>query len=62
MVCRIRENDVLRHVPVIFFTGQMPPANLITRQAVGPVACLPKPIDADLLENTVKLALRGART
>jgi two-component system, chemotaxis family, chemotaxis protein CheY len=62
MVRRIRENDVLRHVPVIFFTGQMPPANLITAQAVGPVACLAKPIDPEVLENSVKLALSGART
>jgi CheY-like chemotaxis protein len=61
MVRRIRENDVLRHVPVIFFTGQMPPANLITALAVGPVACLPKPIDPDLLKKSVQFALSGAR-
>jgi CheY-like chemotaxis protein len=60
MVRRIRENDALRHVPVIFFTGQVSPADLVAGQAVGSFAYLSKAIDPDLLENTVKLALSGA--
>jgi CheY-like chemotaxis protein len=57
MVRRIRENDALRRVPVIFLTGQMSPANVIAGLSVGTFAYLPKPTDSAVLEGKVKRAL-----
>jgi CheY-like chemotaxis protein len=57
MIRRIRENDALRRVPVIFLTGLMSPANVIAGLAVGTFAYLPKPPDRTVLENKVKRAL-----
>jgi DNA-binding response OmpR family regulator len=57
MVRRIRDNDALRRVPVIFLTGQASPANVIAGLAMGAFAYLQKPIDLDVLESKVKRAL-----
>ena len=57
MIRRIRENDALRRVPVIFLTGQMSPASVIAGLAVGTFAYLPKPPDRNVLENKVKRVL-----
>jgi CheY-like chemotaxis protein len=60
MVRRLRENHELRHVPIIFLTGQMSLAKLIAVPSVGSFAYLPKPTDADVLEKKVEEALIGA--
>ncbi|HEV3192918.1 MAG TPA: response regulator [Polyangiaceae bacterium] len=57
MVRRIRENQALRQVPIIFLTGRMSPASLIEGMAVSPFAYLPKSGDPQVLENKVKDAL-----
>jgi CheY-like chemotaxis protein len=59
MVRRIRENQVLREVPIIFLTGRMSPASLIEGMAVTPFAYLPKSGDPAVLEEKVKYALQG---
>jgi DNA-binding response OmpR family regulator len=57
MVRRIRESDGLRHVPVIFLTGQMSPESVIAGLSVGTFAYLPKTSAPALLESKVKRAL-----
>jgi CheY-like chemotaxis protein len=57
MVRRIRENDALRRVPVIFVTGQMSPENFVAGLSVDSFAYLAKPIELDVLERKVKSAL-----
>jgi two-component system chemotaxis response regulator CheY len=57
MVRRIRENDALRRVPVIFLTGQTSPAALIEGLSLGVSAYLTKPTDAETLERNVNRAL-----
>lgn len=57
MVRRIRENSVLRQVPVIFLSGRMSPASIIEGMAVSPFAYLPKSGDPHVLEEKVKDAL-----
>jgi two-component system alkaline phosphatase synthesis response regulator PhoP len=60
MVRRIRENRVLRRVPIIFLTGQMSPSSVISGLSVGSFAYLPKPADGGVLAMKVKHALIGA--
>jgi two-component system sensor histidine kinase ChiS len=57
MVRRIRESGALRHVPVIFLSAQMSPANVIAGLSVGAFAYLQKPTGLEMLENKVKRAL-----
>ncbi len=57
MVRRIRESHELRRVPVIFFTGQMSPADVIEGLSVGTFAYLSKTTAPSVLENKVKRAL-----
>jgi two-component system chemotaxis response regulator CheY len=57
MVRRIRENDALRGVPVIFLTGQTSRARLVEGLSVGAFAYLTKPTDPETLEKNVKSAL-----
>jgi CheY-like chemotaxis protein len=60
MVRRIQENEALRRVPVIFFTGRMSPACLIEALSLGPFAYLPKSSDPGIFEKEVKRALGDA--
>jgi CheY-like chemotaxis protein len=60
MVRRIRENDALRRVPVIFLTGRTSPASIIEGMSVGSVAYLAKSGPPELLEKAVERALSGA--
>jgi CheY-like chemotaxis protein len=57
MARRIRDNDALRRVPIIFFAGEMPPASVLAVSFVDPFSCLPKPVDLDVLEKSVKRLL-----
>jgi CheY-like chemotaxis protein len=57
MVRRIRENEALRRVPVIFVTGQASSESFIAGLSVDSFAYLSKPIQLDVLEKKVKSAL-----
>jgi CheY-like chemotaxis protein len=57
MIRRIRENDALQHVPVIFLTGLIWAASLLADMPVGTFAYLPKPTSPGMLETKVKRAL-----
>jgi CheY-like chemotaxis protein len=53
MARRLRDNDVLRRVPIVFMAGRMPPAGVLAVSYVDPFSCLPKPTDLDVLEKAV---------
>jgi DNA-binding response OmpR family regulator len=57
MVRRIKQIDALRHVPVIFLTGQTSVRSVVAGISAGARAYLPKPIDPDVLERKVRSAL-----
>lgn len=57
MVQRMKQVDALRHVPVIFLTGQTSVKSVVAGISAGAWAYLPKPIDPDILERKVKSAL-----
>jgi len=57
MARRIRENEALRRVPIVFVAGHMPPARLLAESYVDPFSCLPKPTDLDVLERAMKRLL-----
>jgi DNA-binding response OmpR family regulator len=57
MVQRMKQLDVLKHVPVIFLTGQTSVQSTVAGISAGAWAYLPKPIDPDILERKVKSAL-----
>jgi two-component system chemotaxis response regulator CheY len=59
MVRRIRQNEALRRVPIIFLTGRMSPAALIEGMSVGPVAYLSKCGEPEALEKEVQRSLKG---
>ena len=57
MVRRMKQIDALKHVPVIFLTGQTSVQSVVAGISAGAWAYLPKPIDPDILERKVKSAL-----
>lgn len=57
MVKRIKEFESLRHIPVVFLTGQATPASVIAGIAAGARAYLTKPIDLDVLDRKLRSAL-----
>jgi len=57
MVRRMKQIDALRHVPVIFLTGQTSVQSMVAGISAGAWAYLPKPIDPDILERKVRGAL-----
>ncbi len=57
MVQRIKQIEALRHVPVIFLTGQTSVHSVVAGISAGAWAYLPKPIDPDILERKVRGAL-----
>jgi DNA-binding response OmpR family regulator len=57
MVRRMKQIDALRHVPVIFLTGQTSVQSTVAGISAGAWAYLPKPIDPDILERKVRGAL-----
>lgn len=59
MVVRIKSLASLRHVPVIFLTGQVAPRSMIAGISAGARAYLPKPVDLDVLDRKLQSALRG---
>jgi CheY-like chemotaxis protein len=59
MVRRIRENEALRRVPIIFLTGRTSPATLIEGMSVGPVAYLSKSGEPEALEKEVQRTLKA---
>jgi DNA-binding response OmpR family regulator len=59
MVQRIRANDALHRVPVIFFTGQTSVASIIAGLSVGTFAYLSKTAAPGVLEGKVRRALGG---
>jgi CheY-like chemotaxis protein len=61
MALRIRENQLLRLIPIIFLTGQISLASLFAGRALGqPFAYLAKSTDPHLLETKVRHALGEA--
>jgi two-component system chemotaxis response regulator CheY len=58
MAGRIRENEAMRNVPIIFLTGQMSPASLLAGLTIGrPFAYLCKTTAAYALAGNVERAL-----
>lgn len=57
MVRRMKEVERLRHVPVLFLTGQTSPTSVIAGISAGARAYLPKPVDLDVLDRKLRLAL-----
>jgi DNA-binding response OmpR family regulator len=57
MVRRMKQMDALKHVPVIFLTGQTSVQSVVAGISAGAWAYLPKPIDPDILERKVRSAL-----
>jgi DNA-binding response OmpR family regulator len=57
MVRRMKQIEALRHVPVIFLTGQTSVQSVVAGISAGAWAYLPKPIDPDILERKVRSAL-----
>jgi DNA-binding response OmpR family regulator len=57
MVRRMKQIDALKHVPVIFLTGQTSVQSVVAGISAGAWAYLSKPIDPDLLERKVRSAL-----
>jgi DNA-binding response OmpR family regulator len=61
MARRIRDNDLLCKIPIIFLTGPTSPASLVERlPAVHPFAYLPRPMRPYVLKERVESALGGA--
>jgi CheY-like chemotaxis protein len=60
MVHRIKENERLSRIPVVFLTGQTAPESVAAGFAVGAVSYLAKPVDLDLLNTEVLAALSGS--
>ncbi len=61
MVKCIKKNEFVRHVPVIFLTGQTAAKSVIAGIAAGAQAYLPKPIDLDTLERKLRSAIRSRK-
>jgi CheY-like chemotaxis protein len=59
MVRRMKQTEELKHVPVLFLTGQTTPASVVAGIAAGARAYLPKPVDLDVLDRKVLSALQG---
>ena len=57
MVRRMKQIEAVRHVPVIFLTGQTSVQSMVAGISAGAWAYLPKPIDPDVLERKVRTAL-----
>jgi DNA-binding response OmpR family regulator len=57
MVTRLKAIEALRHIPVIFLTGQTSPPSVIAGISAGARAYLSKPVDLDLLDRKVRSAL-----
>jgi two-component system alkaline phosphatase synthesis response regulator PhoP len=60
MVRCMKQIPELRHVPVIFLTGQTSVQSMVAGISAGAWAYLPKPIDPDILERKVRSALAHA--
>jgi two-component system chemotaxis response regulator CheY len=56
MVRRIRENEAMRRVPVIFLSGQMSVGHILAGLSVVPFGYLSKPMDPEALVRKVKSA------
>jgi CheY-like chemotaxis protein len=57
MVRHMKRIEGLRHVPVLFLTGQTSPASVVAGISAGARAYLSKPIDLDVLERKLRSAL-----
>jgi DNA-binding response OmpR family regulator len=61
--CRkLKENQGLQHVPVIFMTGLSETEHIVKALDCGGVDFLTKPIDVDELKARIKVHLRNARS
>ena len=61
--CRkIKENQALQHVPVIFMTGLSETEHIVKALECGGVDFLTKPIDVDELQARIKVHLKNARS
>jgi DNA-binding response OmpR family regulator len=60
MVQRMRADDRLREVPIIFLTGQASAANVIATISAGARSCLEKPVDPQILEDKIRRVLAHA--
>jgi DNA-binding response OmpR family regulator/DNA-binding CsgD family transcriptional regulator len=59
---RIKENQALQHVPVIFMTGLSETEHIVKALESGGVDFLTKPIDVDELKARIKVHLKNARS
>jgi len=59
---RIKDNQALRHVPVIFMTGLSETEHIVRALESGGVDFLTKPIDVDELQARIKVHLKNARS
>ncbi|GAB4577119.1 MAG: response regulator [Roseibium sp.] len=59
---RIKDNQALRHVPVIFMTGLSETEHIVKALDSGGVDFLTKPIDVDELQARIKVHLKNARS
>jgi CheY-like chemotaxis protein len=57
MVNRMKRIESLRHVPVVFLSGQTEPVSIAAGFSAGGHSYLTKPIDLGLLEDELRLAL-----
>jgi CheY-like chemotaxis protein len=57
MVKRIRELRAAADIPVIFLTGETSPARVVAGFSAGGTSYLVKPVDLDLLDQELRLAL-----
>jgi CheY-like chemotaxis protein len=56
MARRIREDEVLRRVPIVFVAGRMP-AKALSESHVDPFSCLPKPTELGVLVRAMRRLL-----
>jgi CheY-like chemotaxis protein len=57
MARRIREDEVLRRVPIVFVAGRMPSAKALSESHVDPFSCLPKPTELGVLARSMRRLL-----
>ena len=57
MVRRIKGIDSLRHIPILFLTGQTEASSIAEGFSAGVHSYIAKPVDLDLLEDEIRAAI-----
>jgi two-component system sensor histidine kinase/response regulator len=57
MARRIRNNEALSRVPIVFVAGRMPSAKVLSESRVDPFSCLPKPTELGVLVRAMRRLL-----